>query len=184
MPVHSFRRDGFLFGGLSLNLDAAAHGFAAWPFDPMLAGTAATQGNTKLVGVLLEEGATISGVAVPVTAAGVSMTHAFVGIYDKNGSLLAESADSPSAFQATGWIAVPLTSPYIVPVTDLYYLASAFQGGTNPSVLNVAQNSATSVNYPVNTFPRSIMAQVPAGALPNPAVSAGAFANVPLLAAY
>lgn len=164
--------------------ESKAHGYVAWSVDPVLATLAGTQANTHLVSVFLTEGEVIQGIMVPVTVAGATMTLAQVGIYDINLNLVASSPNNAAAFQSTGWIKTDLSAPYKVPATGLYYMASGFSGTTLPTVLNVSQNSNMSANLPSGFAPRGVHAQVPSGALPNPAVSQGSFTNVPLLIAY
>jgi hypothetical protein len=166
------------------NLLAEAGGFATWSIDPILASFAATQANTHLVGVWLKAGQRITGIAVPVTVAGVTLTLARVGIYDANGNLLVSSPDNLAGFQGIGWIATNFASVFTVPASGLYYLASGFTGTTLPTVLNFQQTAALSTGFPGTTKPRAIHAQVPGATLPNPAVSQGTFTNVPCLAAY
>lgn len=169
------------------NLRPEGLGWKAWSIDPHLAAFAATQANTHLVAVWLKAGTVITGVDVPVTAAGVAVTFAKVGLYDQNLNLLASSADNLAGFQAAGWVRTPFAAPFVVPASGLYYLASGFVATTTlPSVLNVQQTSALSINLPGAVKAPGVHAQVPVAGqgLPNPAASQGAFTNVPLLCAY
>lgn len=168
------------------NLRPEGLGWKAWTVDPHLATFAATQANTHLSAVWLKAGTVITGIDVPVTVAGVTLTLAKVGLYDQNLNLLACSADNLAGFQGIGWVRTPFTAPYIVPVSGLYYLASGYAGTTLPTVLNVQQTSALSVGLPGAVKPSGVHAQVPVAGnpLPTPAVSQGAFTNVPMLAAY
>jgi hypothetical protein len=122
---------------------------------------------------------------VGTTATGCSF--AAVGVYDGGGNLLAQSGDQHALFTnaTTGWVSVPLTAPFTVPASGMYYLASGFTAATTlPAVLNFTQNATCSINYPNGGRPRGIHAQVPAGALPNPAVAQSTFTQVPCLIAY
>jgi hypothetical protein len=166
-----------------LNALAQAMRYVAITVDPAFAATNATQANTHLVAVYLDAGTVVTGIAVPVGTAGVAVTFAGVGIYDANGNLLASGNGVPANFQSTGWKQVNLTQPFVVPTSGLYYLASGFTATTTlPAVLNANQSATVSTGYP--GLPRGIHAQVPAGALPNPAVSQGTFTQLPLLIAY
>lgn len=162
-----------------------AHGLKAWTIDPTLATLAGTQANVHLGSVYLEAGTVISKLSVPVTVAGATVTHAQLGIYDANLNLVASSGDTAgdrTAFQATGWVEVSLTTPYIVPKDGLYYLASAFAATTLPTVLNFSQNQAVIGGALPGGVRRGIHAQAQ-GTLPATAVSQGTFSQFPLIVA-
>lgn len=169
------------------NALAQASGFVAWSIDPIQAAFAGTQANTHLVGVFLNRGDALTGIAIFCSSAGVAVTFSKVGVYDASLNLVVASVDNNTAFQSTGWKKTPFTSIYTVPSSGLYYLASGFVATTTlPSVLNFQQNAASSTPFPAGTKLRGVHAQVPTvgQSLPNPAVSAGTFVNVPLLCAY
>jgi hypothetical protein len=169
------------------NQPALAEGFVAWTADPNAASVAATQANTHLGAVYLAAGTVVTGVAVPVGTAANGCTFAGVGVYDANLNLLASSADQHALFgnAVTGWVPVPLSAPFVVPTSGLYYLASGFLASvTLPAVLNITQNATCSTAFPGTTKPRGIHAAVPGPPLPNPATSQGTFTNFPCLAAY
>lgn len=162
----------------------SALGLKAWTFHPSLPAFAATQANTHLAAVYFGKNTVITNLSVPVTSAGVSVTFAALGVYDGNLNLVANTASNPTAFQSTGWIELPLSSPYTVPADGLYYLASGFTAATTlPSVLNYQQNSAVVGGTLPGGKYLGVHAQVPSSALPNPAVSQSTFTNMPLIVA-
>jgi hypothetical protein len=81
-----------------------------------------------------------------VTSAGAGMTHGAYAIYDSNLNLVAQTADTPAAFQVSNqWVELPLTSPYTVPSTGLYYFVDLLASGTTmPTIGIVGSQSATS----------------------------------------
>ncbi len=164
-----------------VNALAAALGLVAWTLDPQIANFPGTQANVHLAAVFLPAGKVITNLSVPVTIAGAGMTAAQLGIYDANQNLLANTANNGAAFQATGWIELPLTAPWTAPSAGLYYLASGFAGTTLPTVLNIQQNQAGVATIPGGKY-RGVHAQAQ-GTLPNPAVSQSTYSNVPVIVA-
>jgi hypothetical protein len=119
----------------------------AWTADPGLISTTRvnTSGTIHGGSVWLEQGDTINWLAELVTGDGSGMTHGGYAIYDANLNLVAQTADTPGAFQtapADTWVQLPLTSPYSVPASGLYYLVDLFAGSTMPTVGVVAYNAA------------------------------------------
>lgn len=163
------------------NLLPEVLGLAAWTADPTTASFAATQANCHLGAVWLAAGTIITHLSVPVTSAGAGMTHGQLGIYDKTLALVASTADTPAAFQTTGWVELALTAPWTVPTAGLYYLASSYAGTTLPTILNTKQDVNVSQLLP-GGLPRGVHAQA-SGSLPNPAISQGAYTNYALILA-
>jgi hypothetical protein len=178
--------------GLQANLDAlasnsnqlcAALGAKAWTVDPEVATFAATQANTHLGAVYLAKNQIITSLSVPVTVAGAGLTLGILAIYDENYNLVAQTPNLPTAFQSTGWKTVALSTPYTVPASGLYYLASGWLGTTLPTVLNIQHISSLSQGFPGGK-PRGVHAAVPTGtSLPNPATATGNYTNHPLIVA-
>ena len=94
-------------------------------------------------GIWLPAGKTISKLAELVTVAGATMTHGILGLFDSGFNLLAQSADTPAAFQATGWIELSLGSPYVTPAAGMYYVADLLAGTTMPTTGNLGSLAAT-----------------------------------------
>jgi hypothetical protein len=134
----------------------------AWTIDPALISTTRQDASGAIHGgsVWLEQGQTINWLAELVTADGSGMTHAGYAIYDSNLKLVAQTADSPSAFQsapADSWVKLSLTSPYTVPASGLYYLADLLAGSTPPTIGVVENNSAMNgANILPTGIPRGI----------------------------
>lgn len=164
------------------NALAQASGFLCWTIDPAVSNTAAIAGLVRAGAVYLAAGETIATLAVGVSVAGAALTHGQLGIYDANFNLLAETADTPAVFQATGWVALPLTVAFVVPKSGLYYLAATFSGTTGPTLLGGNTNSPLSYPAAGGKNPRAV-ANNNGGALPNPLVpSTSSFC--PLIVAY
>jgi hypothetical protein len=140
---------------------AKASGLVAWTADPAQILQSATDSNGSIHGgsVSLEQGQVITSLAELVATAGVAMTHGMFAIYDKNLNLVAQTADTPAAFQVTNqWVELPLTAPYTVPATDRYYFADLLAAATTmPSIGNIGSLAATSArNILPGAFPRGI----------------------------
>jgi hypothetical protein len=97
--------------------------------------------------VWLNQGQVITSLSEIVTSAGVGMTHGMYAVYDANLNLVAQTADTPAAFQVSGqWVTLPLTSSYTVPSSGRYYFVDLFAASTTmPSIGNIGSLSATSV---------------------------------------
>lgn len=161
----------------------AALGVVAWTVDPEVATFSATQANTHLGAVYLSAGQTITALSVPVKTAGAGLTLGILAVYDGNFNMVAQTPNTPSAFQATGWRTVNLSASYTVPTSGLYYLGSGWFGTTLPAVFNIQHDSSLSQNFPGGK-PRGVHAAVPSGgALPDPATPTGNYTNHPLIVA-
>lgn len=123
-----------------------AVGFLGWTGDPANIFQTAldSTGSIHGGGIWLPAGATVSRIAELVSAAGVAMTHGIFGLFDSAFNLLAQSADTPAAFQAAGWVELPLLAPYTTPAAGIYYLADLLAAGTTmPSTGNMGSLGTT-----------------------------------------
>ena len=87
--------------------------------------------------VWLDEGEEINWLAEFLAADGSGMTHGAFAIYDSKLHLVAQTADTPGAFEsapANTWVKLPLTSTYTVPASGLYYLVDFLVGATTPTI--------------------------------------------------
>jgi hypothetical protein len=102
-------------------------------------------------------------------ADGSGMTHGAYAIYDSNLTLVAQTADTPSAFETApvgtvgAWVELPLTSPYIVPASGLYYFVDFVAGTTRPTVGVV--NISTGFDAR-NVLPNGVVRGIRGGASP------------------
>lgn len=130
------------------NVRAQAAGLVAWTFDPALDVATSTDSSGSIHGaaVWLEKGQVINDLSELVTSAGAGMTHGAYAIYDSNLNLVAQTADTPAAFEVSNqWVELPLTSQYAVPATGLYYFVDLLASTTTmPTMGIVGSNSATS----------------------------------------
>jgi hypothetical protein len=135
-------------GADGTNALAQASGLIAWTEDPAQILEAGTDANGSIHGasVLLSQGQVISSLAELVASAGVAMTHGMFAIYDKDLNLVAQTADTPAAFQVTNqWTELPLTTPYTVPASGRYYFVDLLAATTTmPSIGNIGSLASTS----------------------------------------
>lgn len=113
----------------------SARSVRAESFDPVSISGGATPVSGQLCAqaVGLRKGQLVTGIGVRCTGAGTAVTLFKVGLYDKNGVLLASSVDQ-KAILAVGFLAVAFSAGYTILTDDLYYLALiATTGTTNPS---------------------------------------------------
>lgn len=128
---------------------ARASGLVAWTSDPALILASAPDSNGSIHGasVWLQQGDVITSLAELVATAGAGMTHGMFAIYDSDMNLVAQTADTPAAFQVTNqWVELSLTpSPYTVPSSGRYYFVDLLAASTTmPAIGNVGSLAATS----------------------------------------
>jgi hypothetical protein len=139
---------------------AQASGLVAWTNDPalMLQSGQDTNGSIHGGSVLLTKGQVITKLAELVATAGAGMTHGMYAIYDQNLNLVAQTADTPAAFAVTDqWVQLPLTSPYTVPATGIYYFVDLLAGTTMPFIGTIGIQPATEAR---NTLPGGVARNV------------------------
>jgi Collagen triple helix repeat (20 copies) len=166
-------------GPSAVNALAEASGLVAWTVDPALISTTRTPSSGSVHGgsVWLNQGETINWLAELITANGSGLTHGAFAIYDASLNLIAQTADNPNAFAtapADSWVQLPLTSPYTVPASGLYYFVDLLAGATNPTVGVAVYNSALAGrNILPNGVPRAIRAGSGLSAFPSTLVNTG-----------
>jgi hypothetical protein len=150
-------------GPSAANALAHALGLVAWTSDPALMSTSVTDSSGSIHGaaVWLNQGDTVNWLGELVVTAGSGMTHGAFAIYDADLDLVAQTANSPSAFQsapADSWVKLPLTTPYAAPKSGLYYLVDLLAGSTIPKIGIVASNSSvlTGANLLPTGTPRGV----------------------------
>ena len=112
----------------------------------------------------LNQGDTINWLAELLVNDGAGMTHGAFAIYDANLNLVAQTSDSPSAFQtapADSWVKLSLTSPYTAPTSGLYYLVDLLAGSTIPKIGIVVSNA--SILTGANVLPTGVPREVGGG---------------------
>jgi hypothetical protein len=134
-------------GTSAANALAQSLGLVAWTSDPALISTSITDSSGSIHGAALwlNQGDTINWLAELVVTDGSGMTHGAFAIYDDDLNLVAQTSDSPSAFQtapADSWVKLSLTDPYTAPKSDLYYVVDLLAGSTIPKIGIVASNSS------------------------------------------
>lgn len=145
--VSSGHRSLQALAGSSSDAVAQGSGLVAWTIDPALMATKIADSTASIHGssVWLNAGDTINWLAEVVVTDGVGMTHGAFAIYDSNLNLVAQTADTPNAFQtapADSWVKLPLTSPYTASTSGLYYLVDLLAGTTMPRIGIAASNSS------------------------------------------
>lgn len=121
-------------------------GLVAWTVDPVLTAGQIADSSGSIHGgsVWLNAGDTVSWLAEVVVSDGVGMTHGGFAIYDSNLDLVSQTADTPGAFQTAptdSWVKLPLTTPYTVPSSGIYYLVDLLAGSTMPRIGIAASSS-------------------------------------------
>ena len=153
------------------NALAEASGLVAWTSDPGLITTRQTNTSGSIHGgsVYLEKGDTITWLAEFLLSDGSGMTHGAYAIYDSNLTLVAQTADTPSAFETapvgtTGtWVELPLTNAYTAPASGLYYFVDFVAGTTRPTVGVVNISSGFDSR---NVLPNGVFRGIRGGASP------------------
>ena len=129
------------------NALAEASGLVAWTADPalILSEGTDTAGSVHGSSVVLAAGQVITSLSELVVSPGVGTSHGMYAIYDKNLNLVAQTVDTPAAFNVTDqWVELPLTSPYTVPAGGLYYFADFIDAATTTPTIGMAgYNTAT-----------------------------------------
>lgn len=99
-------------------------------------GTAApASGDVRGSLVGLRAGDVVANITMNVNTIGATLTHAQFALYKKDGTLLANSADSTASFTgAAGNVTLAMATPYTVPADDGYYVA-LFTSGTTPPTM-------------------------------------------------
>jgi Collagen triple helix repeat (20 copies) len=150
-------------GPSAANALAQSLGLVAWTSDPALVSSSITDSSTSIHGaaVWLNKGDTVNWLAEMVVTAGSGMTHGGFAIYDGDLDLVAQTDDSPSAFQsaaADSWVKLSLTTPFTAPTSGLYYFADLLAGSTIPKIGIVTSNASilTGANLLPNGVPREV----------------------------
>ena len=150
-------------GSSAANALAQAAGLVAWTVDPDLLSTSVTDSSGSIHGaaVYLNKNDTVNWLAEVAVSPGAGMTHGGFAIYDSDLDLVAQTDDTPSAFQsasADSWVKLSLTSPYTVPSSGIYYFADLLAGSTIPKIGIAASSAAvlTGANLLPSGVPRGI----------------------------
>lgn len=98
----------------------------------------------------LRAGDVVTNIVVNVAIAGSGLTFAKLGLYSSTGTFLAATASVSASFNSgTGFVAVPLTSPYSIAADGGYY--GAFlqygSGATGATLLASAATTTSGVQY-------------------------------------
>jgi hypothetical protein len=104
-----------------------------------------SSGSIHGAAVWLNQGDTINWLAELLVTDGSGMTHGAFAIYDEQLNLVAQTTDSPSAFQnapADSWVKLPLADTYTAPKSDVYYFVDLLAGSTIPKIGIVASNAS------------------------------------------
>jgi hypothetical protein len=133
-------------------------GLIAQNFDRQLAN--ATQimadGTVYFMLVGLGAGDVVSNISVNVTTIGITPTVSKVGLYSKDGTRLASSAELGAVWTtATGTKTSALATPWTVLADDVYYVALICKAGTLPTLHRaVSTNTFTGIGsapFPIGT---------------------------------
>lgn len=122
----------------------ADRGLVAETFPRNLATNSAVQisGTVYYMQIFLLKGQVITSSHITVGTAGVAVTFAKAGLYDSAGAILASSTDQTSAWATVGTHSQAFSSPYTVPTTGFYYVATMAIAGTTMPVIRANANAA------------------------------------------
>ncbi len=137
-PVYGPTRSGAaLFAALNPSL--AAQGIISESFarsGQNFSGSLMITGVVHFNSIALIAGQSFSSAAIIVQTGGNTVTTSKIGLYSKTGSRLAITADQGTAWESAGAKGAAFLSPYVVPVSDMYYVAAiAISGVTMPTVI-------------------------------------------------
>src|SRR5207342_3003489 len=150
-------------GPSAVNSLAQSLGLVAWTSDPALmsSGIVDSSGSIHGAAAWLNKGDTVDWLAELVVTPGSGMTHGGFAIYDDDLDLVAQTAESPSAFQSTAadsWVKLPLTNSFTAPTSGLYYFVDLLAGSTIPKIGIVTSNASilTGANLLPSGVPREV----------------------------
>lgn len=141
---------------------------------------APASGELRVTAVPLHAGDAVSNVVLWINAAPTTLTLARAAIYSPAALALAASSTNQSGLAwATGtWQAVPLSAPYNVPTTDLYYVGVLFVAAAAPQLAGAGNATGSDSFSPPNSNRELCFRQTGLADLPNPMVAAsGNFAH-------
>ncbi len=101
------------------------------PFNQIIGSLAPASGAVIYVAIGLKAGDSITNIYTATATIGVGTTLARVGLYKKDGTLLASAANNAANMTTLGLSTWGITGgPYVVPTTDLYYIGFLQVGAT------------------------------------------------------
>jgi hypothetical protein len=167
----------------SVDTLVSGEGLKGEAYDRALAvsAVALASGTLRAVSCSLAAGVQIASVIGGATVAGVGMTHGWYLIWDRTLALVAQTADAPASFQATGLIQVALTATYTVPATGVYLLGVLATTGTSmPTMIgsSTGGGAGTASLTTIGSGLRRQGQQAGLSAPPNPLVPADVAASV------
>jgi hypothetical protein len=163
-----------------------AEGLAGETFDRALAvsSNAPASGALRVAGMALTQGQVVTNLSCYVTTGQAGLTDAWLAVFAADGTLMAQTATSPGAFGATGIVTLPLTVPWTVPATGMYYVGLLVVTAGAVPTFGGASPAATGIGNAIGTGRIRGGGQAGLAALPNPAVvAAGGLNWLPWMAA-
>lgn len=107
-------------------------------------------GTAWAVPIALQQGMVVTSMTYRVgTQAAVTPTAQYIALYDNatTPNLLVTSGNLGSAARAANTIyTIPMSRPYTVPTSNIYYVSISFTAGTLPDLTGVAPGLATTTN--------------------------------------
>jgi hypothetical protein len=135
-----------IYGDSSPNELQDLLGIKGWTIDPRVCGNAHIGTSQWLHGVAVDFSAEtiITNLSVYLSVAAMGLTYGGMGIYDSNFNLISQTANTPAAYQTTGWVTQPLTSTFVVPANGIYYLSDLYVGTTMPTYIDAVATIVSS----------------------------------------
>lgn len=154
-PATTLDIDTSAITGADLGLDPAAdQGFLAWTYDIAASSgaTAPTAGSVYLCRLRIPTAASVTALAMSVSASGVGLSNTFVGLFNSAGGRVGVSADQSTTFQSTGVKIVSLAAPATV-TAGLYYVGILVGAGTTiPTFLRGISSASVNANLGAPNF--------------------------------
>jgi hypothetical protein len=144
-PVSMYDSEGNPLASDVNDIVREAQGLVAETFSRMacVATQALTSRGLYLTMVGLRKGQLVTSLSISINGAAAVTTLGKLGLYDKEGNLLAETASQTTAWESTGLKTVDLVSPLEIPATDAYYAAVLAVADTPPTIYRGAVGSST-----------------------------------------
>jgi hypothetical protein len=140
-----------------------------FPMSAAVSGAGCATGDVRATSIGLRAGDIVASITVALgSTPGSGVAKGQLALYSKAGVLLANSADTPAAFQTSNaYVTLSMSAAYTVPTDDGYYCAMFITGTTMPTVLKgyTVQPS----NLALGSGMAKAVAQTGQASLPGPA---------------
>lgn len=133
----------------SVGFRAADHGFLAWAYDPLVAGTStalSAAGVMHLIEVKLAAAATVSSIMVEQTAAASGLTNCYAALYNGSGTRVGLTANQATAWQTSGFKDMALATAYSAGAGTYYIGLLVGAQSTAPTFRRASASTTVNAN--------------------------------------